>query len=332
MRIEKERTMEPSFKGMRVLVTGGAGFIGSNLSLSLVKLGAHVIVLDDLSTGKRENLSDRLDDLEFMQGDIRDEDLLKRSLKGVEFVFHQAALPSVPRSIEDPLTTQQVNATGTLTLLLAARDAGVRRVIYASSSSVYGDSPTLPKVEVMPADPKSPYALSKYAGERYCQLFTRLYGLETVSLRYFNVFGPRQDPTSQYAAVIPRFITGIVTGKGITIFGDGRQTRDFTYVDNVVQANLKAAFAPEASGEVYNVACGRSITVLELAEYLMRLLDRGVEIKWAPPRPGEVRDSLASIAKASRDLDYVPEIDVYKGLEKAASWYLKDSGSLRRSP
>lgn len=317
--------MKSAFEGMRVLVTGGAGFIGSNLALRLLKEGARVMVLDNLSTGRLENLGGHLADLDFLRGDICDADLLRKVLDGVEVVFHQAALPSVPRSIEDPLTTEKVNATGTLVLLLAARDAGVRRVIYASSSSVYGDSPTLPKVEDMPADPKSPYALSKYAGERHCQLFTKLYGLETVSLRYFNVFGPRQDPTSHYAAVIPRFIAGIMTGRGITIFGDGKQTRDFTYVDNVIQANLKAAVAPKASGAVYNVACGKSITVLELAEYLMRLLDRKVEIEWAPPRPGEVRDSLASIARASGDLDYAPEISVYDGLKKAVEWYLKTS-------
>lgn len=315
--------MKSAFEGMRVLVTGGAGFIGSNLALRLLEEGARVMVLDDLSTGRLENLGDHLADLEFLRGDICDGNLLRKVLDGVEVVFHQAALPSVPRSIEDPLTTEKVNATGTLVLLLAARDAGVRRVIYASSSSVYGDSPALPKVEDMPTDPKSPYALSKYAGERYCQLFTRLYGLETVSLRYFNVFGPRQDPTSHYAAVIPRFIAGIMTGRGITIFGDGKQTRDFTYVDNVIQANLKAAVAPKASGDMYNVACGKSITVLELAKYLMRLLDRKVEIEWAPPRPGEVRDSLASIDRASRDLDYAPEISVFDGLKKAVEWYLK---------
>lgn len=317
--------MEPSFKGLKALVTGGAGFIGSNLSLRLLEEGAHVVVLDDLSTGRLENLGEHIADLRFIWGDIRDGDLLKRILKDIEVVFHQAALPSVPRSIKDPLTTHQVNATGTLALLLAARDAGVRRVVYASSSSVYGESPTLPKVEDMPTDSKSPYALSKYTGERYCQLFTRLYGLETVSLRYFNVFGPRQDPTSQYAAVIPRFITGILNGKRITIFGDGLQTRDFTYVDNVVQANLKAAFASKAPGEVYNVACGRCVTVFELAEYLMRVLGREIEIEWAPPRPGEVRDSLASITKASKDLGYVPEIYVHEGLEKTVSWYLKGS-------
>ncbi|MBC7248221.1 MAG: SDR family oxidoreductase [Actinobacteria bacterium] len=306
---------------MAVLVTGGAGFIGSNLALRLLEEGARVKVLDDLSTGRMENLEEAKDDIEFIRGDIRDEGLLERTLKGVEVVFHQAALPSVPRSIEDPLTTHQVNTTGTLTLLLAAREAGVRRVVYASSSSVYGDSPTLPKVEDMPPDPKSPYALSKYAGERYCQLFTRIYGLETVSLRYFNVFGPRQDPTSQYAAVIPRFITGILSGKGITIYGDGKQTRDFTYVENAVQANLKAALAEGAAGEVFNVACGKSITVHELALFLMDELGREVPIEWAPPRPGEVRDSLASITKALNGLAYTPAFDVRQGLKKAVAWY-----------
>jgi len=306
---------------MRVLVTGGAGFIGSNLALRLLEEGARVRVVDDLSTGRKENLGGHADELEFIEGDIRDGELLKKALRGVEAVFHQAALPSVPRSIEDPLASEQVNATGTLTLLLAARDAGVRRVVYASSSSIYGDSPTLPKVEDMPPDPKSPYALSKYSGERYCQLFTRLYGLEAVSLRYFNVFGPRQDPTSHYAAVIPRFIAGIMSGKGITIYGDGKQTRDFTYVENAVRANLKAALAPRAAGEVYNIACGESITVLELAEYLMRRMGREVDIEWAPPRPGEVRDSLASVTKAVEALGYHPEVDVWAGLDSTVEWF-----------
>lgn len=313
--------MKGDFRNLRVLVTGGAGFIGSNLALRLLAEGASVRVLDNLSTGKRENLGAFINDLELIEGDIRDEMILAKALNGVEIVFHQAALPSVPRSIEDPLTTEQVNTTGTLKLLLAARDAGVRRVVYASSSSVYGDSPILPKVEDMPPDPKSPYALSKYSGERYCQLFYRLYGLETVSLRYFNVFGPHQDPTSQYAAVIPRFITGIMSGKGITIYGDGKQTRDFTFVENAVQANLNAALARQAVGEVYNIACGKSITVLELAQYLMRFLGKDVAIELAPPRTGEVRDSLASIEKAAEDLDYRPDVDVWAGLERTIEWF-----------
>ncbi len=309
------------FDGMNVLVTGGAGFIGSNLTLRLLEEGARVKVLDDLSTGRLDNLKDCLNDIEFIRGDIRDEDILAKSVEDVELVFHQAALPSVPRSIRDPLTTDRVNAEGTLKLLLAAREKGVRRLVYASSSSVYGDTPTLPRVEDMPPVPRSPYALSKYCGERYCQLFHELYGLETVALRYFNVFGPRQDPTSQYAAVIPRFIKGIMSGDGITIYGDGGQTRDFTYVLNVVEANLKAALAPRAAGGVYNIACGKSISVLELAQQLMRMLEREVKIDFVPPRPGDIRDSLASIDRASEEFGYSPDFDVWEGLERTVEWF-----------
>lgn len=311
--------------GKRLLVTGGAGFIGSNLTISLLERGADVRVLDNLSTGKLKNLEGYLDSVELLEGDIRDTDTLKKALNKIEIVFHQAALPSVPRSIEDPLTSEKVNAQGTLNLLLAARDSSVKRLVYASSSSIYGDSPTLPKVEDMPADPKSPYALSKYSGERYCQLFYRLYGLETVCLRYFNVFGPRQDPTSQYAAVIPRFITNIHEGTPITVYGDGGQTRDFSFIDNVVSANILAAGATDASGEVINIACGQRITVKELAEFIMEELGKQVDIDWLPIRPGEVRDSLASIAKAKSLLDYSPKVDAHEGLRRTISWFTNDS-------
>lgn len=311
------------FDGLQVLVTGGAGFIGSNLAQALTSLGATVRVLDNLSTGRLANLNGCIAEIEFVEGDIRDMDILDKAIEGVNTIFHQAALPSVPRSIADPLTTDQVNSQGTLTLLLAARDKGAKRVIYASSSSVYGDSPTLPKEEIMPTDPLSPYALSKFTGERYCRLFYSLYGLETVALRYFNVFGPRQDPTSQYSAVIPKFISSILGSKAITIYGDGEQTRDFTFVDNVVQANLQAAMSEEASGEVLNIACGKRISIIELAEFLMNALDNRVEIRYAPQREGEVRDSLASTEKARATISYDPMVDVWEGLRRTAAWYKK---------
>ncbi|RJP27682.1 MAG: SDR family oxidoreductase [Candidatus Omnitrophota bacterium] len=311
-------------KGKQVLVTGGAGFIGSNLTTTLLETGAKVRCLDNLSTGKLENLENYIADVEFIEGDIRDESTLKRALSNTEVVFHQAALPSVPRSIEDPLSTDQVNAQGTLRVLLASREAAVIRVVYASSSSVYGGSPTLPKVEDMPVDPKSPYALSKYSGERYCQLFHRLYGLETVCLRYFNVFGPRQDPTSQYAAVIPRFITHVLKGEPITIYGDGSQTRDFSFIDNVVSANILAASASGAAGEIINIACGQRITVRELAEFIMGELGKEVGIDWERIRPGEVRDSLASISKAKYLLGYHPQVNVWEGIRKTIFWFGRD--------
>lgn len=310
-----------------VLVTGGAGFIGSNLALALVQAGANVRVLDDLSTGSLDNLADHVDELEFMEGDIRDIDVLRSALEGQEIVFHLAALPSVPRSIEDPFTSSEVNAQGTLKVLLASRDAGIGRLVYASSSSIYGDSPALPKTEELPVDPKSPYALSKYCGERYCQLFHRLYGLETVCLRYFNVFGPRQDPASQYAAVIPRFITRALSGAPITIHGDGEQTRDFSYVENVVEANLLAAGAPDAAGEVLNIACGQSTTVKQLAAFVSEKTGREVEIEWAPTRQGDVRDSLACIEKAHSVLGYRPGVDVYEGLARTIHWF-RDVGDV----
>lgn len=304
-----------------MLVTGGAGFIGSNLVAALLEAGAIVSVLDDLSTGRLENLAGYASDLTFVHGDIRDDATLHKCLKGIEYLFHQAALPSVPRSIESPLEVDEVNARGTLKILHASLKAGVRRVIYASSSSIYGDSPTLPKVETMPVVPKSPYALTKYCGERYCQLFSELYNLETVCLRYFNVFGPRQNPESFYAAVIPRFITRILAGEAITIFGDGGQTRDFSYVENIVRANLLAAERESLAGEVINVACGRRISIIELAEMIMDEAGIRVDIVWAPPRPGDVKDSLASIDKAACLLGYRPTVEVREGIRRTVSWF-----------
>lgn len=311
------------WKGVSVLVTGGAGFIGSHLVDKLVQLGARVKVLDDFSTGKRENIAHLLDwKLGLIEGSLTDAETVKRAVEGVEVVFHQGALPSVARSVEDPLTTHQVNATGTLLLLLASRDAGVSRVVFASSSSVYGDTPTLPKREDMTPNPKSPYALSKLIGEHLCRLFWELYGLETVSLRYFNIFGPRQDPTSQYAAVIPRFVTALLKGERPVIYGDGEQTRDFTFVENCIQANLLAATKPDVAGEVFNVGAGVQTSVNDLFRLIRSLIGADdIEPIYAPPRPGDVRHSLAEITKAERLLGYKPVVSLEEGLKLTIDWF-----------
>ncbi len=303
----------------RYLVTGGAGFIGSNLAEALVKSRHRVRVLDNFATGARANLTAGAGAVELLEGDLRDAAIVERAVQGIEVVFHQAALPSVARSLEDPATTHAVNATGTLTLLLAARRAGVCRVVYASSSSVYGDTPTLPKREEMPSQPKSPYAVSKLAGEQYCQVFAAALGLETVSLRYFNIFGPRQDPASPYAAVIPKFLAAMRRGERPVIFGDGKQSRDFTYVENAVRANLLAAEAPRASGEAINVACGGRVTLLELVEQLNHLLGTHLDPIFAPPRPGDVRHSQADLTRAAALLGYHPTVDLQEGLARTAA-------------
>ena len=309
----------------RVLVTGGAGFIGSNLAEALVREGFYVRIVDNLSTGKLENLEDIKEQVEFLEGDIRDIEMAMRAAEGMDFVFHQAALPSVQRSIEDPISSAKVNIEGTLNMLMAARDKGVGRLIYASSSSVYGDSPALPKEEGMPANPKSPYALSKFAGERYCQIFYEIYGLETVCLRYFNVFGPRQDHRSMYAAVIPIFVKNVLDDKPIIIYGDGEQTRDFTYVDNAVEANLLAMKSRGVAGKVFNVACGRQVSVLQLALLIMEITGRRCEIRHAEGRKGEVRHSLADITLAEKHLGYRPVVDVESGLMRYIGWF-KEKG------
>ena len=305
------------------LVTGGAGFIGSHLVAALLRQGARVAVLDDFSTGRRENLKAALaerrsgPEARVVEGDIRNRDLVRREMKGVTHVLHQAALPSVPRSVAEPLQSHEANATGTLNLLLAARDEGVKRFVYASSSSAYGDTPALPKLETMPTAPLSPYAISKLAGEHYCCAFTGLYGFETVSLRYFNIFGPRQDPNSQYAAVIPRFVTAALEGRSPTVFGDGRQSRDFTFIDNAVEANLRACDAPkEATGRAYNVACGSAATLLEVLDRIGAIVGRRVTPVHEPPRAGDVKHSLASIDLARRHLAYEPAIDLEEGLRR----------------
>lgn len=300
---------------MKALVTGGAGFIGSHISDGLVEQGHEVRVLDNLATGQAGNLAYGKW-IDFVRGDIRDTTELHRVMRGVEVVFHQAALPSVPRSIMDPVSCHDVNVTGTLNVLVAARDAGVRRVVFASSSSVYGDTPELPKRETMPLTPLSPYAAAKLTGEHYMRLFYQLYGLETVSLRYFNVFGPRQNPKSEYAAVIPRFVTMVMTGEQPVIFGDGEQTRDFTAVQNVVAANLAAAQAPAAAGRAYNVGCGDRISLNGLLTLIGGLLGRNVQPQYLPGKPGDVRDSLACIEAARRDLGYQPRVNVEEGLSQ----------------
>ncbi|HEX8228823.1 MAG TPA: SDR family oxidoreductase [Chloroflexia bacterium] len=298
------------------LVTGAAGFIGSNIVQELLKRGEAVRALDNLATGRLSNLDQFRQDIEFIQGDITDAAVLARAMQGVDYVLHQAALPSVPRSVEDPLSAHEANATGTLKVLMAARDAGVKRVVYASSSSVYGDSPTLPKHEDMPTAPMSPYAVNKLTGEDYCKVFAAVYGLPTVALRYFNVFGPRQDPKSQYAAAIPGIASKMMRGERPTIYGDGEQTRDFTYVQNVVNANLLACERDKAVGLAMNVACGERISLLELVARLNEVLGTELEPEFAPTRAGDVKHSLADISLAERSLGYRVEVGFKEGLER----------------
>lgn len=303
------------------VVTGGAGFIGSNLVRRLVKEGSRVTVLDNLSTGRLENLAGLEKEIEFIRGDIRDPELLPKVFSGAEVVFHQAALPSVPRSIADPVLVNANNITGTLNVLVAAREAGVRRVVLAASSSAYGDTEKLPKTEDMAGRPLSPYAVTKYVGELYASVFARIYGLETVALRYFNVFGPRHDPKSEYAAAIPKFILAMAQGQRPTVYGDGLQSRDFTFVENVVEANLLAAEAKGVSGEVFNIGCGQRYTLNELVAELNGLLGTSLTPEYVPSRPGDVKHSLASIEKASAMLGYRPAVDFREGLRRTVEWF-----------
>jgi nucleoside-diphosphate-sugar epimerase len=307
----------------RALVTGGAGFIGSHLADRLIEAGWSVRVIDDFSSGREENLTRCRDRIELLRGDLRDPELVARAVRDVEVVFHQAAVPSVPRSVAEPERTNDVNVTATLGLLEAARRRGVRRVVFAASSSAYGDTPTLPKVETMPASPMSPYALQKYVGEAYCSLYTRLYALETVALRYFNVYGPRQDPKSEYAAVVPRFVMACL-GEGLPrIHGDGEQTRDFTFVADAVQANLLAADAPRASGTVVNVAGGKRISVNQLLREIVELTGAEVEPRHESSREGDVRDSLADLGRAADLLGYAPEVPLREGLLHTIIYFRK---------
>jgi UDP-N-acetylglucosamine 4-epimerase len=304
------------------LVTGGAGFIGSNIVETLLENGANVRVLDNLSTGKAENLREYQDDIEFINGDIRDLERCQKACKGVDYVLHQAALGSVPRSIEAPKTTNDVNISGTLNMLVAARDQDVQRFVYASSSSVYGDDPNLPKKEDRVGRVLSPYALTKKTNEIYARLFFELYGLPTIGLRYFNVFGKRQDPHSAYAAVIPRFVGCLINDQPGVIYGDGQQSRDFTHVSNVIQANLLACSAnPPAFGQVFNIACGNSTTVLELYEKISGLLGKNIKPELKPPRKGDVKHSNADVDKAIDFLHYEPKTSIDQGLEMTIDWY-----------
>ncbi|MEI6807404.1 MAG: SDR family oxidoreductase [bacterium] len=309
---------------MKYLVTGGAGFIGSNLVAKLVRTGKKVRVLDNFSTGKLGNLSEFGSKVEVLKGDIRDLKTARRAVKGIKYVFHEAALPSVPRSVADPLTSNEVNIGGILNMLVASRDEGVERFIFASSSSVYGDTPVLPKKEDMLPAPLSPYAVHKLTGEHYCRIFFTLYGLKTFALRYFNVFGPRQDPASHYAAVIPLFLSAIRANKSPTIYGDGNQTRDFTFVDDVVSANICCCTAPaKAAGGVYNVACGRRITVNALANGLIKIIGSGVKPVHVPVRAGDVRDSQADSSRAMKILGWKPAVKFEDGLKTTVEWFLR---------
>ncbi len=306
-----------------VVVTGGAGFIGSNLAIVLVKKGYKVRVVDNFLTGNRKNLAPILKDIELFEGSITDSELMQRACKDAAFVFHEAALPSVPRSISDPLTTNEINTNGTLTVLLAARDQQVKRVVFASSSSIYGDAKAAAKSETLQPKPMNPYAITKLMGELYCRQFTELYGLETVSLRYFNVFGPRQDPASQYAAVIPRFIRLMLHDQQPLIYGDGLQSRDFTFVDNVVEANILASKASgkAVAGKIFNIACGKSITVNALVHHINTLLGKDIKAKHEAPRKGEIKHSQADITLAHQVLGFEPSVDFETGLQQTIAWF-----------
>ena len=306
----------------RYLVTGGAGFIGSHIAEELMERGHKVRIVDNFLTGKRENIASFLDKIELIEGDIRDFNLCKRASDGVDFVLHQAALPSVPRSIEDPLMTNEINVKGTLNLLLASRDAGVKKFVFASSSSVYGDDQRLPKKEGEEGAPLSPYAISKLVGEMYCLVFSQLYSLSTVCLRYFNIFGPRQDPYSQYSAVIPNFINKMVKGESPTIFGDGEQSRDFTYVANVVEANKLAVKAKDVSGEILNIACGERTTVNSLVVEINQILKKDIKAIYDKLRPGDVMHSYADISEAENVLKYKPLVSFTEGLKRTIHKYM----------
>ncbi len=305
----------------KFLVTGGAGFIGSNICRKLLAQDCFVRVIDNLLTGKKENLAGIIETIDFIQADMGDYELARAAMKDVDVVLHQGALPSVPRSVDDPAATHQHCLNATFTLLLAACDAGIKRFVYASSSSAYGDTPTLPKIETMQPQPLSPYAAAKLAGEYYCTVFCKVFGLETISLRYFNVFGPHQDPTSQYAAAIPAFVTAILKDTPPTVYGDGEQSRDFTYVDNVVEANLLAARAKKTSGEVVNIACGQAVTVNEVIGIINELLGKNIKPIYTDPRPGDVKHSLADITLAKKTIGFEPVVPFAEGLQKSIDWY-----------
>lgn len=305
----------------KYLVTGGAGFIGSNICNKLISKGCFVRVIDNLLTGKKSNLAAIWDKIEFIEADMGNPDAARQAVKGIDVILHQGALPSVPRSVDDPALTHRHCVDATFTLLLAARDAKVKRFVYAASSSAYGDTPALPKVETMPVNPLSPYAAAKLMCEYYCSVFYKVYGLQTISLRYFNVFGPHQDPASQYAAAIPAFVTSILKDKPPTIYGDGEQSRDFTYVDNVVEANLLAAQAKQTSGQVVNIACGEAITVNAIIDMINKIVGKNVKPTYLPSRKGDVKHSLADISQAKKLIGFKPVVSFKDGLKKAIEWY-----------
>ncbi len=305
----------------KALVTGGAGFIGSHIVRRLLRDEFEVAVLDDYSTGDAANLTEVAGQIEMIEGDIRDRDVVDHAVKGADVVFHEAALGSVSRSVEDPIKSNDVNVNGTLTVLVAAKDAGVKKLVYASSSSVYGDTPTLPKHEEMPTVPSSPYGVTKLTAELYCRVFHKVYGLETYALRYFNVFGPRQTPNSIYAAVIPKFATALLERKAPKIFGDGEQTRDFTFIDNVVDANMAAMNATQGAGQAYNVATGGRISLNTLLGTMKDLTETEVVAEYGDTRPGDIRDSYADVSKAGKLIGYKPQISVEEGLKRTIDWY-----------
>jgi UDP-N-acetylglucosamine/UDP-N-acetyl-alpha-D-glucosaminouronate 4-epimerase len=306
---------------MRYVVTGGAGFIGSNTVDELVKRGHSVVVLDDLSGGKEENLAEVRNKITFIKGSITDIEVVRKAMQEAEYVLHLAARTSVPRSVKDPIESNRINVDGTLNVLVAARDAKVKRIAFAASSSAYGETPTLPKVETMVPAPISPYGVTKFAGELYLQTFGRCYGLENVSLRYFNVFGPRQDPASPYSGVLAKFCTAFLEETQPVIFGDGEQTRDFTYVENAVQANLLAFEAPNVSGKVFNVGVGGRVSLNQIVALLAKISGKQLEVKYDPPRDGDIRDSQADITQAREVLGYDPQVDFEEGLRRTFEWY-----------
>lgn len=311
---------------MKYLITGGAGFIGSNIAEELVKRRQTVRILDNFTTGKMQHLEKIKDKVEIIKGDIQNEKDLEKALKDIDIVFHEAALRSVPRSVDDPLSTNDVNITGTLKLLIAARNAKVKRVVYASSSSAYGDSMKIPQKEVHATSPISPYATSKLAAEHYCRVFAKTFGLETVSLRYFNVFGPKQDPDSKYSAVIPKFIESALKNEPLEIHGDGKQSRDFTFIDNVVQANLLAATVKGISGEVFNIACNESNTVMDIGKNIEKILGKKLTYNHTPSRAGDIRKTCADISKAIKMMNYNPKVKFDEGIKKTFIWFKKEFG------
>ncbi len=305
------------------LVTGGCGFVGSHLVEALVQKGERVRVFDNCSTGKAENIAHLKDQIEFIDGDLRELDAIQQAVADVDYVFHQGARPSVARSVADPILSNNININGTLNILVAARDAGVKRVVYAASSSAYGNIPTLPRSETLSPQPASPYAITKYVGECYCRVFTQVFGLETVALRYFNIFGPRQNPTSQYSAVIPKFIHAYLHDNSPVIEGDGEQSRDFTYIANAVHANLLACHAEGAVGEVFNIGCGQQTSINRLASLIGEMMETDTKPVYIDPRPGDVRHSCADIRKAQQLLGYEPKIELKTGLRRTIDWFLQ---------